>query len=89
MGSIWAGTIRMMRCEAWGLYPGAFSLGVYRMNCVRSCAVAESMAAVMAEPVGLSIATLEDINADNARCVRSAAAASSSGVGRAMSSCDG
>ena len=89
MGSIWAGTILMILWDAWGLYPGAFSFGVYRMNCVLSCAVAESIAAVIAEPVGLSMATLLEIRADRARCVRSAVEASSSGVGRATSSFDG
>ena len=55
------------------------------MNCVRSCADAESDAAAMAEPVGLSIATLLDIKADNARWVRCAVDNSSSTEGRAIS----
>mmetsp|Transcript_52114 Transcript_52114/g.110763 ORF Transcript_52114/g.110763 Transcript_52114/m.110763 type:complete len:395 (+) Transcript_52114:730-1914(+) len=89
IGSICAGTMRMTRFAAWGLYPGAFSLGVYRTNCVRSCAVAESLAASMAEPVGLSMATLDERRADSARWVRSAAEAASSSVGRAISSAEG
>mmetsp|Transcript_9622 Transcript_9622/g.23518 ORF Transcript_9622/g.23518 Transcript_9622/m.23518 type:complete len:238 (-) Transcript_9622:401-1114(-) len=89
MGSICLGTMRMMRFDAWGLYPGASSLGVYRMNCVRAWAVDESVAADIADPVGLSMATLCDSRADRARCVRSAVDASSSLEGRATSSCEG